>query len=118
MAFASSILSVPHLHGVALRLPFPFGGDTGLPRSARVPLDELGSASPPVTQHLRETMGQCLLLVTHLLVQASQPLWLVNAHDGCQRFTSVSHVIPTLAPDRLGAGSHTRPLTSRVSPIG
>ena len=58
------------------------------------PLDELGSACPPVTRHLRETMGNCLHLVTYLLVQASQPLWLVGSHDVYQRFTYVSHVIP------------------------
>jgi len=57
-------------------------------------LDELGSACPPVARHLREMMREHLLLATHLLVQACQPLWLVGSHDVYQRFTYVSHVIP------------------------
>ncbi len=102
MAFASSSVPYPHPHGLALRLAFPDGRDTGLPRSARVPLDELGSACPPVARHLRETMGDCLHLATYLLVQASQPLWLVASDDVYQRFTSVSHVIPPSLPTALG----------------
>jgi hypothetical protein len=94
MAFASSRVPYPHPRGLVLRLAFPYGRDTGLPRSARIPLDELGSACPPVAQHLREVMGKCLHLATYLLVQASQPLWLVSSHDVYQRFTSVSHIIP------------------------
>jgi hypothetical protein len=57
-------------------------------------MDELGSACPPVAPHLRETKGERLHLATYLLVQASQPLWLVGSHDVYQRFTCVSHVIP------------------------
>ena len=94
MAFASSRIPYPHPHGLALRLAFPDGRDTGLPRSVRVPLDELGSAYPPVTRHLRETKYERLHLVTYLLVQACQPLWLVSSNDVYQRFTCVSHVIP------------------------
>jgi len=94
LAFASSRVLYPHLYRLPLRLAFPFGRDTGLPRSARVPLDDLGSACPPVTRHLRETMGERLHLATYLLVQAWQPLWLVGPHDVYQRFTCVSHVIP------------------------
>ena len=58
MAFASSGVPYPHPYRPPLRLAFPCGRDTGLPRSARVPLDELGSACPPVTRHLRETKGE------------------------------------------------------------
>ena len=102
MAFASSGVLYPHPHGLALRLAFPDGRDTGLPRSTRVPLDDLGSACPPVAQHLRETMGKRLHLATSLLVQASQPLWLVGSHDVYQRFTCVSHVIPPSLPTAPG----------------
>jgi hypothetical protein len=102
MAFASSRVPYPHPRGLALRLAFPDGRGTGLPRSARIPLDELGSACPPVAQHLREVMGKCLHLATYLLVQASQPLWLVSSHDVYQRFTSVSPVIPPSLPTALG----------------
>jgi hypothetical protein len=56
-------------------------------------MDELGSACPPVAPHLRETKGERLHLATYLLVQASQPFWLVGSHDVYQRFTCVSHVI-------------------------
>jgi hypothetical protein len=60
-----------------LRLAFPDGRDTGFPRSARVPLDDLGSACPPVTRHLREAMRENLHLVTYLLVQAFSPFGLL-----------------------------------------
>lgn len=93
-AFASSRVPYPPLYRLALRLTFPCGRETGLPRSAQVPLDELGSACSPVARHLRETMRERLRLATSLLGQAFQPLWLVGSHDVYQQFTSVSHVIP------------------------
>ncbi len=102
MAFASSSVPYPHPHRLTVRLAVPSGRDTGLPRSTRVPLDDLGSACPPVARHLRETMGKRLHLATSLLVQASQPLWLVGSHDVYQRFTCVSHVIPPSLPTALG----------------
>ena len=52
-AFAFSILLYPHLHRLALRLAFPIGEDTGLPRFAWIPFNGLGLASPPVVLHLR-----------------------------------------------------------------
>ena len=81
MAFASSRVLYPPPHRLALRLTFPGGRETGLPRSARVPLDEVGSACSPVARHLRETMRERLHLATSLLGQACQPLWLVGSHD-------------------------------------
>src|SRR5262249_30040189 len=53
MAFASSRVPYPPPHRLALRLPFPGGRETGLPPSARVPVDALGSTWSPVAQHLR-----------------------------------------------------------------
>jgi hypothetical protein len=102
MVFASSRVPYPPPHRFALRLTFPCGRETGLPRSARVPLDEVGSACSPVARHLRETMRERLHLATSLLGQAFQPLWLVGSHDGYQQFTSVSHVIPPSLPTALG----------------
>ena len=81
MAFASSRVPYPPPHRLALRLTFPCGRETGLPRSARVPLDEVGSACSPVARHLRETMQDHLHLATSRLGQACQPLWLVGSHD-------------------------------------
>src|SRR5215510_10632650 len=102
MAFASSRVPYPPPHRLALRLTFPGGRETGLPRSTRVPLDELGSTCSPVARHLRETMRERLHLATSLLGQAFQPLWLVGSHDVYRQFTSVSHVIPPSLPTALG----------------
>jgi hypothetical protein len=63
--------------------------------------DDVGSACSPVARHLREMMREHLLLATHLLVQASQPLWLVASDDVYQRFTYVSHIIPPSLPTAL-----------------
>ena len=87
MAFASSRVPYPPPHRRALRLTVPDGRETGLPRSARVPLDEVGSACSPVARHLREMMRERLHLATYLLVQACQHLWLVLSNDIYQRFT-------------------------------
>ena len=65
-------------------------------------MDEVGSACSPVTRHLREVMQDHRHLVTYLLVQASQPLWLVGSHDVYRHFTCVSHVIPPSLPTALG----------------
>src|SRR5262249_51167932 len=107
MAFASSRVPYPPPHRLALRLTFPGGRETGLPRSARVPLDELGSTCSPVARHLRETMRERLHLATSLLGQALQPLWLVGSHDVYRQFTSGSRVIPPSLPTSVGlAGVH------------
>jgi hypothetical protein len=94
----------PHRHGSASRLSYLSDerSDTGLPRSARVPLDEVGSACSPVARHLRETMRERLHLATSLLGQACQPLWLVGSHDVYRQFTCVSHVIPPSLPTAVG----------------
>lgn len=94
VAFACSRVPYPHLHRLALRLAFPCGKDTGLPRSTRIPVDDLGSACPPVEHHLREVNKKPLHLSTYLLVQALQPLWLVESDDVYRRFISISRIIP------------------------
>src|SRR5262249_9168219 len=66
VAFASSRVPYPPPHRLALRLTFPRGRETGLPRSARVPVDELGSTCSPVARHLRETIRARLHLATSL----------------------------------------------------
>ena len=101
-AFACSILPYPHASQLPLRFAFPCGRRVGLPRSARVPLDEVGSACSPVARHLRETMRERLHLATSLLGQAWQPLWLVGSHDVYRQFTCVSHVIPPSLPTAPG----------------
>src|SRR5262249_665990 len=80
----------------------PGGRETGLPRSARVPLDEVGSACSPVARHLRETMRERLHLATSLLGQALQPLSLVAPHDVYRPCTSVSHGLPPCFSTALG----------------
>src|SRR5918992_6146427 len=47
MAFAFSILPFPHVHGLALRVAFPFGRRTGLPCSISVTSSGLGALCPP-----------------------------------------------------------------------
>ena len=58
-------IPAPPWVGLAAFLPFA-RSETGLPRSARVPLDELGSTCSPVARHLRETIRERLHLATSL----------------------------------------------------
>ena len=44
-------------------------------------MNGVGLAFAPVAQRLRQEILQPLFLATHLLVQASQHLWLVRSHD-------------------------------------
>src|SRR5215831_6263277 len=48
MAFASSILPLPHVYRLALRLAFPYGRHTGLPCSVSVTANGVGALCPPV----------------------------------------------------------------------
>jgi hypothetical protein len=48
-------------------------------------LSGLGLATPPVTRYLRQMSYEHLYLVTYLLVQACQHLWLVVSDDGSPR---------------------------------
>src|SRR6266849_8091845 len=48
MAFASSILPLPHAYRLALRLTFPCGGRTGLPCSVLVTTNGVGALYPSV----------------------------------------------------------------------
>ena len=71
LAFAFSIFLYPHFYWLALRLTFLI--ISGEMWAYHVPckyLDGLGSACPPVAQHLRQVNGQHLYLSTYLLVQA------------------------------------------------
>ncbi len=52
-AFAFSIFLCPHPHRLPLRVAFPYGRSTGLPRSTLKPSNGLGSAYSPVARHLR-----------------------------------------------------------------
>ena len=52
-AFAFSIILCPPPHRLPLRVAFPCGRSTGLPRSTLKPSNGLGSAYSPVVHHLR-----------------------------------------------------------------
>src|SRR5215831_2145723 len=72
MAFASSLLPLPHVYRLALRLTFPRGRRTGLPCSVSVTTNGVGALCPPVA----------LLPMTRkrgLLVPATVPFWLKPA---------------------------------------
>jgi hypothetical protein len=73
-AFAFSILPYPQPHRLALRLAFPYGRFTGLPRSSTIPCDDLDPIFTPVVLHLRQRTLNTLLLTTYFLVQAFQHL--------------------------------------------
>jgi hypothetical protein len=68
--------------------------------------DGLGLAYTPVARASAVADFGASTLATYLLVQASQPVWLVRSHDACG--DSHSLTIPsTLAPDRFPAGSRS-----------
>ena len=93
-AFAYSILLYPQPYRLALRLTFPKGRTTGLPRSVSVPtwgrsgLSAGGLPLRPVTLAHR-------FLTPYLLVQASQHFPLVSHHDGYRPFTCVDLPMPS-----------------------
>ena len=68
-AFAFSLVLYPPPLGLLLRVAFPCGETTGLPRSADVSQWEGRSASP-VVRHLRRGICEPPNLTTYLLVQA------------------------------------------------
>src|SRR5712691_3556589 len=96
-ACACSLLLSPHPSRLALRLPFPAGSTTGVPRSVSVPtwgrsgLSAGGRPLRPVTLAHR-------FLTPDLLVQASQHFPLVSQHDGCRPCTCVDLPMPSSLP--------------------
>src|SRR4029450_5071678 len=72
---------IPAPPSARLTTRFPFPEGYGLNTFRTRPMDEVAFACSPVTRHLREAMQDHPPLVTYLLVQASQPLWLVGSHD-------------------------------------
>ncbi len=75
-------LLYPQPHRLALRLTFPRGRATGLPRSADVIIVHgLGPVATPVGRHPRQTSSERLDLPTRLLAQAVQQLALVLCDD-------------------------------------
>jgi len=55
--------------------------------------DGLGSAFPPVAQHLRWKRLEFPILATYLLVSACQHLWLIVHHGVYQQFTFINHTV-------------------------
>src|SRR5262245_19136524 len=94
MAFASSILPLPHVHRLALRLAFPHGRRTGLPCSVSVTTNGVGALCPPVAwdAHDKEARTPCTRY-SAVLAQACQHLWLVFCDDIYRAFTWVRHTI-------------------------
>ena len=102
MAFASSILLLPHAYQLALRLAFPHGRRTGFPCSVSVTTNGVGTLSPPVAcdAHDKEGENPCTRY-SALLAQACQHLWLVVFDDVYRAFTWVRHTIhPSPSPSR------------------
>jgi hypothetical protein len=96
MAFASSILPLPHVYRLALRLAFPRGRRTGLPCSVSV-TDEWGRralSTGSVDAHDKEQGSPCARYVA-ILAQAFQHLGLVICDGVYQAFTWVR---PTIHP--------------------
>ena len=69
MAFASSILLLPHVYQLALRFAFPCGRRTGLPCSVSVTTHGGGALCPPVALWPMTRNGE-------ILVPAPVPFWL------------------------------------------
>src|SRR6266852_3983303 len=82
MAFASSLLLLPHAYQLALRLAFPHGRRTGLPCSVSVTTHGGGALSPPGAwdAHDKER-GNPWTHSSALLAQAFPHLWLVVVDD-------------------------------------
>jgi hypothetical protein len=79
-AFACSILLYPQPYRLTLRLAFPSGRATGLPRSVSVPTwgrSSLSAGGLP----LRPVTLEHRFLTPYLLVQASSHLPLISHHD-------------------------------------
>ena len=82
MAFASSLLLLPHAYQLALRLAFPHGRRTGLPCSVSITTNGVGALCPPVAwdAHDKEARSPCTRY-SALLAQAFQHLGLVFCDD-------------------------------------
>src|SRR2546425_11296374 len=82
MAFASSILLLPHVYRLALRLAFPHGRRTGFPCSVSVTTNGVGALYPPVACDAHDKEGETpCTRYSALLAQAFQHLWLVFCDD-------------------------------------
>src|SRR5712692_4362821 len=94
VAFASSILLLPHAYRLALRLAFPHGRRTGLPCSVSVTTNGVGALYPPVACDAHDKEGETpCTRYSALLAQAFQHLWLVFVDDVYRAFTWVRHTI-------------------------
>src|SRR5712692_4957054 len=96
MAFASSILPLPHAYRLALRFAFPRGRHTGFPCSVSVTDEWVRRAlsTGSVHAHDKERGSPCARYVA-VLAQAFQHLGLVICDDVYQAFTWVR---PTIHP--------------------
>jgi hypothetical protein len=94
MAFASSILLLPHAYRLALRCAFPGGRRTGFPCSASITYGWVRRAlsTGSVVAHDKEGRNPCTRY-SAVLAQASQHLWLVFCDDVYRAFTWVRQTI-------------------------
>jgi hypothetical protein len=94
VAFASSILSFPHVYRLALRFAFPRGRRTGFPCSVSVTYGwgRRALSTGSVAVHDKEAESPCARY-SALLAQAFQHLWLVFCDDVYRAFTWVRHTI-------------------------
>src|SRR5215813_7498446 len=112
VAFASSILPLPHVYRLALRLAFPRGRRTGLPCSVSITTNGVGALCPPVAldAHDKAARTPCTRY-SALLAQACQHLWLVFCYYVYRAFTWVR---PTIHPSPVSVLM----LTDTSSPHG
>ncbi len=82
---------IPAALSASLTSCFPLQENIGFTTFHMSTKSRLGSAFPPVVQHLRQRTVDSLNLTTYFLVQACQHLWLVVHDDVYQQFTFINH---------------------------
>ncbi len=105
--FASSILPNPHPYRLALQLAFLFlitrnQGVYGISTfHINTTISNLGSAPPPVVQHLRRRTLEPSRLTTYLLVKACQHLWLLQFNGSAAVHLIINHIALSWLPTAL-----------------
>ena len=121
MAFAFSIFPCPQAHPRPLRLAFPYGRPTGLPRSAQVTiLGDLGSTCTPEVQRSRPGTRYTLVLTSYHFgpgVSSTEKQYLAPVlHDDAYGGTHVLAISPAPGPFTAWYWQLTFPLTFRCPP--
>ena len=106
MAFACSIIPCPQIHQRPLRLAFPCGRPTGLPRSTQVTImSDLGPTYTPEVQRSRQGNRYALVLPSYHFGPG------VSSRSFCGQYLA-----PVLRDDTYG-GSHMLAISLDPSPF-